>query len=179
MNIFVGCSSRDIGNEIYNNVADKIGEFIGENNHCLVFGGCTKGLMGRVYSKVKENKGRVIATQAKVYEDQVVGLDANQIDIVDTINGRKDRYTKYSNVLVFIPGGIGTIDELINAIETRRSGEHDSKIVIVNEDNFFGFFLNMLDKIYDEGLASSSTKELYYVVNNVEDAIKKLDEICK
>ena len=179
MNIFVGCSSRDVGNKLYNSVADKVGEYIAKNGHNFVFGGCGEGLMGRIYSIVKKGKGRVIATQAKIYKEQVMKLDVDKVDILDTINERKDKYLEYSDILVFIPGGIGTLDELINAIETRRSGEHTNHIIIVNEDNFFGDFLNMLDKIYSEGLASNSTKELYYIANNVEDAIKKLDEICK
>ena len=177
MKIFVGCSSRDVGNEIYNGIADEIGEFIARNGHCLVFGGCSEGLMGRVYAKVNASNGNVIARQAKVYKDELIGLKAD-IEVFDTINQRKDGYTKIADVLVFIPGGIGTIDELISAIETRRSGEHKNPILIVNEDNFFGDLLNMLEKIYSEGLASEAVKGLYYVANSLNEAISALEVIC-
>lgn len=178
MKIFVGCSSRDIGNISYNRVADCIGEFIASNGHDLVFGGCGEGLMGRVFSKVKGH-GKVYATQAKVYKDELIGLDADTIRVTETINQRKDCYTELADVLVYIPGGIGTIDELISGIETRRSKEHHNPIVIVNEDNFFGSLLEQLEKIYNENLASSTVKELYYVADTVEDAIDYLSKICK
>ena len=178
MKIFVGCSSRDVGNAEYNRVADTIGEWIAQNGHDLVFGGCGEGLMGRVYSKVKGH-GKIYATQAKVYQEKLNGLDIDNVQIIDTINRRKDSYAELADVLVFIPGGIGTLDELISGIETRRSGEHKNYLVIVNEGNFFGNLLDMLEKIYAEGLASESVKELYYVADTVEDAIEKLTEICK
>ena len=70
------------------------------------------------------------------------------------------------------------MDELISGIETRRAKEHTNPLIIVNENNFFGPLLEMLEKIYKENLASESVKELYYVADNVESAIKKLTEIC-
>ncbi|MBQ3408686.1 MAG: TIGR00730 family Rossman fold protein [Clostridia bacterium] len=177
MKIFVGCSSRDVGNADYNHVADRVGEWIATSGHDLVFGGCGKGLMGRIFSKVKGH-GKIYATQAKVYQDEVIGLDADSIEVIDTINQRKNRYTELADVLVFIPGGIGTLDELISGIETRRSGEHENPIVIVNEGNFFGALLEQLEKIYDEELASESVKKYYYVAKTVDEAIEKLAEIC-
>ena len=53
MKIFVGCSSRNIGNPDYDRVADTIGEWIAANGHEFVFGGCGEGLMGRIFNKVK------------------------------------------------------------------------------------------------------------------------------
>lgn len=177
MKIFVGCSSRDVGNHDYNRVADTIGEWIAANGHDLVFGGCGEGLMGRIFRKV-HGRGKVYATQAKVYKEELIGLDAEEIQVIDTINQRKDYYAQLADVLVYIPGGIGTIDELISGIETRRAKEHTNPLIIVNENNFFGPLLEMLEKIYKENLASESVKELYYVADNVESAIKKLTEIC-
>lgn len=179
--IFVGCSSRNIGNTDYDRVADGIGEWIGANGHEFIFGGCGEGLMGRIYRKVSEHGGVVHATQAAVYQDELVGLDIKDENkhVIDTINQRKDFYAQLADVLVYIPGGIGTLDELISGIETRRSGEHKNPIVIVNVNNFFGPVFEMLDKIYDEGLATRETTEkLYYVAGTLEDAIKKLAEIC-
>lgn len=178
MRVFVGCSARDIGNEQYNRVADVLGEWIATNGHDYVFGGCGNGLMGRIFKKVS-GRGKVYATQAKAYQDQLEGLDADEVRVIDTVNQRKDNYAQLADVLVFIPGGIGTLDELISGIETRRCGDHNKPIVIVNESNFFGPFFEMLEKIYKENLASISAKELYYVADTVEDAIEKLTEISK
>ncbi len=176
MKIFVGCSSRNIGNPDYDRVADTIGEWIAANGHEFVFGGCGEGLMGRIFNKVK-GRSKVYATQAKVYQDELEGLAADEIHVIDTINQRKDYYAQLADVLVYIPGGIGTLDELISGIETRRCGEHTKPLIIVNENNFFGPLLEMLEKIYGENLASESVKKYYYVADSVESAVEKLTEI--
>ena len=93
MKIFVGCSSRDVGNHDYNRVADALGEWIAANGHDLVFGGCGEGLMGRIFRKV-HGRGKVYATQAKVYKEELIGLDADEIHVIDTINQRKDYYAQ-------------------------------------------------------------------------------------
>lgn len=178
MKIFVGCSSRNVGNGDYTYAADCIGGWIAENGHDLVFGGCSEGLMGRVFRKVKGH-GKVYATLPKIYSNDLIRLDADIINVSDTINQRKDYYTGLADVLVYIPGGIGTLDELISGIESRRSGEHKNPIVIVNENNFFGSLIDMLERIYNENLASANVKNLYYVADTIDDAIKYLTEICK
>lgn len=177
MNIFVGCSSRNINNPVYNEIADKIGEFIAENGHTLIFGGCSTGLMGRVYAKVKNGGAKVIATQAKVYAHELKGLDLDELKILNTINERKNSYKKYADALVLLPGGIGTLDEMIDSLETRRAKEHVCPIIIVNVNGLFDGVLQTLDRMYEENLASDSTKSLYHVVNNVDEAIKLLSQI--
>ncbi len=123
MKIFVGCSSRDIGNPVYNEIADKIGEFI------------------------------------------------------DTINDRKNCYKRCADVLVFIPGGIGTLDEFIDALETRRAGEHLCPILIVNADGLYDGVLDTLYRMYKENLASYGTRELYHAVHTADEAIDFLNHL--
>lgn len=175
MNIFVGCSSRDTDNEYYNRIAEEIGNFIVKGKHNFVFGGCDNGLMGRIYSIVsKSTDSEIIITIAKAYEDDLKNLSYSNAYMFETVNERKNAFIDLANVMIFIPGGIGTIDELMTAIETRRNHEHSVPIIIVNANNFFGHLLDMLNRIYDEGFADSKNSELYFVANNLEEAIGHL-----
>ena len=183
MNIFVGCSSRDVGNTAYNYAADEIGSYIARKGHSLVFGGCKEGLMGRLYAKMYGN-GKVICTQTKAYESGVMELQALEdedkkleIYISDTINMRKDAYIQKSDVLVFLPGGIGTLDEIMASIESKRGGEHNHPIIIVNVNGFFNHWLDALEKIYNENLANVESKNLYHICDTVEEAILTLESI--
>lgn len=185
MNIFVGCSSRDVGNTAYNHAADEIGSYIARNGHNLVFGGSKQGLMGRVYSKVYGHS-KVICTLAKIYEEEAKVLQASEeennkseVIITATINERKDAIFNLSDVLVFLPGGIGTVDEFMASLESRRSGEHSHPIIIVDVNNSFKKVLEVLEKIYAEELANPKTKELYYVAKSVEEAISAIETISK
>ena len=76
--------------------------------------------------------------------------------------------------MIFKPRGNRTIDEILTAIETKRSKQHNSPIIIININHYFDNLLNMLQQIYDEGFADSKNQELYFVVNSLDDAIKYL-----
>lgn len=178
MNVFVGCSSRDTDNELYNRVAEEIGNFIVKGKHNLVFGGSNIGLMGKVYSAVaKSTESKIIISTVKVYEYHLPYLTYSQAHVFETVNERKSALLNLSEILVFIPGGIGTIDELFSAIEARRAHEHESPIIIVNANNFFGHLLDMLNQIYDERFADSKTRELYYIANTLEEALEHLSKL--
>ena len=180
MNIFVGCSSIETDNEVYNETARKMGNFIVEGNHNLIFGGCDVGLMGRVYSIVsKSPKSEVFVAAAKAYEDCLQPFLASKSHIFGTINQRKDAFIALSDVAVFLPGGIGTVDELLAVIETKRAHEHNLPIIIVNEGGHFNHLLNFFEKIYDEGFAEARTRQLYFVAKTFDEAAKRLSNISK
>ena len=180
MNIFVGCSSRNTENENYNKIAEKIGNFIVKKGHNFVFGGCDVGLMGKIYSIVsKSTKSKIIVTIAKAYADDLKDLSYSKAYMFDTVNERKNAFIELADVMIFIPGGIGTIDELFTAIETRRNHEHNVPIIVINENGFFEQLLNMLERIYDEGFADSENCQLYFVADTVDEAIEYLFELSK
>ena len=97
----------------------------------------------------------------------------------DTVNERKNAFINLADVMIFIPGGIGTIDELLTAIEARRNHEHNVPIIVINGNGFFNQLLSMLERIYDEGFADSKNRQLYFVADTVEEAIEYLSELSK
>lgn len=180
MNIFVGCSSRETTNELYNRIAEEIGHFIVKGKHNLVFGGNDVGLMGRVYSVVaKSNESKVLISTAKPYAYHLPNLSYSEAHVYDTVNERKNGFWKLSDILVFIPGGIGTMDELFNAIETKRAKEHNAPIIIVNGNDFFRHFVNTLNQMYDECMADATTRELYFIANTLEEALEHLSGLTR
>lgn len=179
MNIFVGCSSRNTNNEFYNRIAEEIGNFIVSGKHNFIFGGCEFGLMGKIYSIVSKSvNSEIIVTMAKAYKDELKNLSYSKAYMFDTVNERKNAFIALSDVMIFIPGGIGTVDELMTAIETRRNHEHNVPIIIINANNFFGHLLDMLDQIYDEGFADSKNRQSYFIIDTVDDAIEYLSELA-
>ena len=180
MNIFVGCSSRNTENEIYNRIAEEIGKFIVKEGHNFVFGGCDLGLMGKIYAIVSNApESEIIITIAKAYADDLKSLSYSKAYMFDTVNERKNAFIDLADVMIFIPGGIGTVDELLTAIETRRNHEHSVPIIVINGNGFFNQLLSMLERIYDESFADSKNRQLYFVADTVDEAIKYLSELSK
>ncbi|MBR4260750.1 MAG: TIGR00730 family Rossman fold protein [Clostridia bacterium] len=178
MNIFVGCASRNTNNSDYNNVAEKLGDYIVSHKHNLVFGGCEYGLMGKLYETVKQTESEMFITIAEAYKSDLDNLIYTEAFLTQTVNERKDSFIRISDVLVFLPGGIGTIDELMTAIETRRNHEHDVPIIIANINGFFDYQLSMLEKIYAEEFADEKNRNMYVVCSSFEELTTELESVC-
>ena len=181
MNIFVGCASRLPQNIEFIELAKDIGYYISSGKHNLVFGGYDGGLMGKVCSIVNKSKtSDIIIATCEAYKEEVENnaLANKKIYVAKTVCERKDMFFKLADVLVFLPGGIGTIDELSSAIEAKRCGEHNLPIIIINQDGFFDYYLSMLNKIYADGFADSKSRKLYIVVNDFSEAFGPLETIA-
>ncbi len=172
MRIFIGGSvSENIDNK-YIEEGNKLVELILENDFEVLCCADLRGFIGKLYSNMKKRTDKkIILTVPKIYKKYTTNIK-EKIDIVtNTINERTDESIKNSDVCLFMPGGIGTIYEIMSTIETKRAGEHKNKIVIVNNFGYYNEFINMLEKVYKEEFAETSTKELYKIVNTVEEAI--------
>ena len=175
MNIFVGGSSRDTDNEYYNSIAEVIGDFIVNHQHNLIFGGCNSGLTGKVYSRlIGCDNSKIITVIPKAYEEDLKEIKCDLALLCDSIAERKNYFVDSSDVLLFLPGGIGTMDELFSAIESKRSHEHNLPIIIVNANNYFKPFFNILNNIFEEGFADSKDQDLYFVANSLSETINYL-----
>jgi len=179
MYIFVGCASQAVKNPCYTHTAEMLGNFINVKQHTFVFGGCKTGLMGSIYSQISEKSKNVIAILAEAYKHEANELSAKRIYLCKTINERKTCFTSISDVAVFLPGGFGTIDEIMSAIESKRAKEHNLPILILNINNYFTPLINMLNKAYTEEFTNSKYSKLYSVVNNFDEAVAWLNNIEK
>ncbi len=174
MNIFVGGSSRETKNPIFSNVASAIGKFIVDGKHNLVFGGCNCGLMGATYRVVSKSPySKVIAAFAKAYAYDIDNIKCDEAYVSETVNERKNEILKHSDALIFLPGGIGTLDELLTSIEAVRNHQFTGPIVVINTENFFeGIILQLINSFHEQ---FADLYESYcYVTRNYEDAFSYL-----
>lgn len=130
MNIFVGCSSRDVTDNVkwsrYCTATLEVTKFITAHKHTLVFGGCARGLMGLMYKCILLNKANIIVAIPQAYINDAEELFYSNLFDFNTVSERKDWIFKNTSMHIFLPGGIGTIDELFSSIEAKRCGEHNS-----------------------------------------------------
>lgn len=171
MNIFIGCSSSEyISNKYIEDCKiflEKL--FLLDNN--LVFGVCSKGLMGLSYDIAIKNGRLVKGICPLLYIEELSKIKCNEEEITETVGARTDMIVQESDALIFLPGGIGTIYELFSVIEWKRSHEFDKPIIIYNSLGHFDKLLEFLDTIYDNGFTSREIEECYYVCNSAEEAL--------
>lgn len=177
MKVFIGCSqSNEIPNIYIEDAKDCLSKLFC-NEYDLVFGASNNGIMGLAYTSALSNNREITGICPEVYKDDLLSLKCNKEILTCSISERTEKVIDESDILLFMPGGIGTTYEVMTAIECKRSHEFDKPIIIYNSHNFFDKLLEYLDKIYDEKFTSSKVEQVYIVVNTSEELIEYMEKI--
>jgi uncharacterized protein (TIGR00730 family) len=136
--IGVFCSASDNIDAIYFEKARQLGEWMGKENKVLVYGGTTLGLMEQIARAVKENGGNVIGiVPAKMKENKLESALSDRTIHVSNLSERKDLMLQKSDIMIALPGGIGTLDEVFHVMAAATIGDHTKKIIFYNINGFY------------------------------------------
>ncbi|TYQ18056.1 UNVERIFIED_CONTAM: hypothetical protein Cloal_0460 [Acetivibrio alkalicellulosi] len=174
--ICVYSSSSCALDEVYFNIAYKLGCEIAKRGDILLFGGGMTGLMGETARAVHESKGRVVGIIPKALN--VSGIVYERCDELVETSGMRERKAimdERSDAFIALPGGYGTLEELLEIITLKQLAYHDKPIVIINENNYYDNLLEQFDKIIHEKFAKPQCKELYFVTSSVFQALEYID----
>ena len=177
MKIAVCCSSSDDIEKRYLESSKKLLEQIFKGDNDLVFGAMNNGIMGMAYREAKQHNRNVTGIAPKIYKDDFKQLDCDTEILTQSVNDRTEALVNNSDILLFLPGGVGTLYELISAIEMKRSKEFDKPIIIYNETGFFDEMMQMLNKVYQRNFTSPKVRASYNVANDYMTVIDLLGKI--
>jgi uncharacterized protein (TIGR00730 family) len=176
--VCVFCSSSELIDEEYKTAAKKFGSAIAQAGWSLVYGGGNIGLMGVLAKAVHESGGKVIGVIPRAM--LAIGLayrQANELIVTETLRERKAAMEERSNVFVALPGGIGTLEELLEIITLKQLGYHKKPIIILNTNGFFDPLLAQLERCIAQRFAGPELRNLYFVAPSVEDALSYINSI--
>lgn len=176
-NICVYCSSYNDLEECYYQEARTLGRLIAENKYGLVYGGGNVGLMGVLARTVHENNGFVygVIPWALKNREGIAYDVADELVVTETMRERKAIMYEQSQAFITLPGGLGTLEELMETLTLRQLGYHDHPIIIVNTNKFYDPLLSLFEHFNAEGVVRSSYKSLFQVVDSAEEAITWLN----
>lgn len=178
MKIAVYCGSGTGNNPIYVKVAKELGEWIGKNGHTLIYGGGDTGLMGELAKNAKKEKAYVvgvipfdvafIANRPQPYCDEVIKTK--------NMSERKSTMLNMADAYIALPGGIGTLDEISEAITLIKIGVYKNKqAVLFNKNGFYNplkeMFRNMIDVDF---MKADDVKSVCFAenINDIESFLK-------
>lgn len=168
--IGVYLSSKDNLPESYVKAAREVGELIGRTGRTLVYGGARKGLMEVLAQNVKRHGGRVYGMVPDIIVER--GLESEAVDVTfrcAALSDRKDMMNRESDVLVALPGGIGTLDEVFTVLANTGIGIRRQPLVFFNVDGCWNALLAALDDLFRQGLISGKPDDYYLVAANIEE----------
>ena len=162
-------SSQNIAKKYFEDT-EKLVKLLVDKKIIIVFGGGATGLMGRIADKVIELNGEIVGIMPnfmKAIEWDHKGV--YNFHFVEDIHARKKKFIDSSDMLLALPGGSGTLEELLEAITLKRLGIHNLPIVILNTDGYFDPLIEMLNRTVEQGFMRPQDSELWEVINKPEE----------
>jgi len=149
--VAVYCGSSPGRTPAYREAARSLAESLVERGLGLVYGGGKVGLMGVLADAVLEAKGEVIGVIPRgLYEREVAHLGLSELKIVETMHERKALMFEHADAFVALPGGFGTLDEMVEMLTWSQLGLHARPCGLLDVDGFYADFLRFLDRAVAE-----------------------------
>lgn len=176
MNICVFCSSSNAINNLYFDEARQLGETLAKQGHTLINGGANVGLMEAVTISAKNAGAKTVGIiPEKMIGRSLVSDHSHEVIVTDDMMARKARMRDMSDAFIALPGGFGTLEEILEVITLRQLSYHHKPIVFVNTNGFFNFLFKQFEVSYEEEFAKPVYRELYFVAENSKQALDHIE----
>lgn len=173
--ICVYCGSRSGKEKSFQDLALKVGTLLAENEIELIYGGGNVGLMGIIASSVMDHGGKVHGIIPGHLDKSEKSHDKiTKLTIVKNMHQRKRLMFDHSDAFLVLPGSIGTLDETIEAITWAQLKLHDKPIVILNHENYWDPFIDLLENIIRNEFTVRETLNLFHTVTRPEEVLPLL-----
>jgi uncharacterized protein (TIGR00730 family) len=171
--VFAASSSRIDG--IYSNAATELGTLLAESGMNIIYGGGGIGLMGKLADAALEKGGSVTGVIPEFMRREGWGHERlSEMIVTSDMGERKKWLFDRADAVVALPGGIGTLEELTEAITLKQLGLYKGPIIILNTAYFYRSLLNFLDQLIEGRFLRLEHKDIWQVVNSPSEVIKAL-----
>jgi uncharacterized protein (TIGR00730 family) len=153
----------------YHDAARRLGVFLAERRFTITYGGGGTGLMGALADGALSRGGRITGVLPTFMNDLEWGhRGLTELHLVEDMHTRKHRLLSGSDAVVALPGGSGTLEELLEAISLKRLGLYLGPIVLVNTRRFFDPLLQLLGSAIEELFMDERHHAMWQVVSEPE-----------
>ncbi|KAI7901501.1 uncharacterized protein BX663DRAFT_437308 [Cokeromyces recurvatus] len=173
--ICVFCGSSSGADPIFEQEARELGKVLAENNITLVYGGGSIGLMGAIAKEVLNNGGKGIA----IVPEPLYKYSSKQICetiIVPDMHARKKRMEEECDAFIVLPGGYGTMEEMLEMITWSQLNIHSKPIILLNTKNYFKLFVDWIQLSVQENFIHPENRNIFVLCDSTKDIITKLEE---
>lgn len=159
--VCVFCGSNEGGRPAYADSARALGRLLVERGLGLVYGGGNVGLMGVVADAVLAAGGEVVGVIPHALMAREIGHPGvTTMHVVDSMHERKALMAEHADAFIALPGGVGTFEELFEAITWTQLGLHAKPCGILNVEGFYDDLLRFLDRAWAEGFIKPDTRAI-------------------
>jgi uncharacterized protein (TIGR00730 family) len=174
--VCVYCASSNASHPEYREAAFQLGVVLAAEGLGIVYGGGARGSMGALADGALSKGGRVVGILPRFMAELEWGHPGlTELELVEDMRIRKHMMLTRSDAAIALPGGCGTLEELLEAITLKRLGLYVNPIVLVNTRGFFDPLLELLNRAIQENFMDQRHAQMWEVVTQPEDVPEALN----
>ncbi|CAK9213637.1 unnamed protein product [Sphagnum troendelagicum] len=174
--ICVFCGSSSGNKKVYIDAAVELGNEFVQRKINLVYGGGSIGLMGKIAQTVDAGGGHVIGVIPKaLMPREICGQTVGEMIAVDDMHQRKAEMARLADAFIALPGGYGTLEELLEITTWSQLGIHAKPVGILNVNRYYDTLLALFDKAVEEGFLSMAARLLLVSAPTATELIHKME----
>ena len=174
-NITVFCGSADDCPAAYLDAAEELGRLIARQGRTLVYGSGMVGLMGRVAKGAIEEGGFVVGINVECYRDYPPYPGTGELLMAKTISERKNLLMERGDAYIALPGGVGTLDELMEVWAVAQAGLMDKPMALLNVNHYYDGLLTQLERAYQDKLLKEKDYKMLLSAETPAELLRMVD----
>ena len=174
--ICVYCSSSDAVDSVFFEAAAELGASMARRDLTLIYGGGAVGLMGALARAIHQNGGRVVGVIPDFMHARGLAYrDTDELVVTGGMRERKAVMEARADAFVGLPGGFGTLEEILEVLTFKQLELHTKPIVLLNTHGFYDHLLLLFERLYGEGFARPGHRRLLHVAEDAEGALEYIE----
>ncbi len=168
--VCIYCASSRSVPEIYFTEAEKLARALVKDDFTIIYGGGAVGLMGKVADTAMHAGGEVIGIIPRFMVEVEWGhTNISELIVVEDMPQRKNLLMNKADAIVALPGGTGTLEELIEVVSLKRLELFNKPIIILNTNGYYDELVSFMQKMVDQKFLEPRHLEIYTIVRNPND----------
>ena len=173
--ISVFCGAHVGKSPNYKTAAEQIGMLIAEKGLEVIFGGGNVGLMKIVADTAIKYGGTATGITLKsLHEFELTNPNINEIIITNSLFERKEKFLEMSDAFIVLPGGVGSMDELLEVMVSNQLGGINKPVGLLNTNGYYNGFLDWLQRSVDDEFVSQENQRQIHVSENPKDLLEMI-----
>ena len=173
-NLCVFCGSSAGNNPVYSKAAQELGQYLARNSINLVYGGGDVGLMGILSANIMGNGGNVTGIIPELLYNRVPHRTITELIVVKDMHERKSLMYRMSDAFLCMPGGIGSLDELMESFTWLQLGYHIKPVCVLNINGYYSGLLSQFEFMVAEGFLRREHLASLLVTDKIEGLMELL-----
>ena len=160
---------------VFCGAADELGRLIARQGRTLVYGSGMVGLMGRVAKGAIEEGGFVVGINVECYRDFPPYPGTGELLMAKTISERKNLLMERGDAYIALPGGVGTLDELMEVWAVAQAGLMNKPIALLNVNHYYDGLLIQLERAYQDKLLKEKDYQMLLSAETPAELLRMVD----